>query len=293
MDKESSDSDEEAVAARQQRRLLRAQKEERQAAEEQEAKLAAAKAKEALADKERLLATLCPKDKGSNVIIFMTTSKGPRPEDFEERLATALELWKWAKNKFQRDELVPAIMLWHCAIYCVDFTPRQLASQTDATAEMRVNELLAPVLSNLTIAQRRKGDLDAARRAADLGLEAAQALPYSESKSVRIKLRFNRALLRGDQREFEGAKEDALHVLQLDPEHEEARRVAKNCDVAIRREEGPEEKRWRGSLNIELARPKKAEAWWNDSRFILGSLLVAALAVGAAQWLLEPHAPPE
>merc|ERR1711971_34484 len=99
--------------------------------------------------------------------------------------------------------------------------------------------------SNLSLAVRMMGDAASACRAAELGLEVARKLPYEESKSLRVKLRLRRALAKGEERDFAAAYEDAQHVLQLAPDHEEALCVLRNSQVALRREKGPKEFRWK------------------------------------------------
>mmetsp|Transcript_101440 Transcript_101440/g.326953 ORF Transcript_101440/g.326953 Transcript_101440/m.326953 type:complete len:140 (-) Transcript_101440:46-465(-) len=122
---------------------------------------------------------------------------------------------------------------------------------------------------------RRVGDLPGARRAADLGLELVQELPYKDSKGLRLKLRFHRALVRGERRDFQGAAEDVRHVLGLDPGHEGARCVLRNAEVARKREGGPKQQRWRGPLTAAL--PSKTRRGWRQlvvERWVLATAVL-------------------
>merc|ERR1719247_501631 len=125
-------------------------------------------------------------------------------------------------------------------------------TEQPAKERQRIFDGLAPVLSNLSLARRKGGDISSAIHAADIGLEVVRKMPYEVSKPLRVKLRIRRALARGDARDFDGARSDARHVLDLSPGHEEATCIVKNSETAMRREGGLEERRWKGSLTTPL-----------------------------------------
>lgn len=271
VEKDSSDSDEEAVAARKQRKMERMAREERdRKREEQEAKdLERRKAEEA--ESELVLRTICDASERERVLESLS---GGRPEAFEERQATAGELREAAKAAFGAAEHRQAIDKWLGAVWCLDFTANELAKRTPEERKA-VAEALTAVLSNLSMAFRKEGKVKQACSAADAGLDVARRLTFEESKPLRVKLRFRRALAKGDLRDFAGAREDAQHVLQLAPDHEEAKCMVRNCDVASRREKGPPEQRWRGSLTVAI--PKKvapAQPWSSSWRLALAFLAV-------------------
>mmetsp|Transcript_23304 Transcript_23304/g.59496 ORF Transcript_23304/g.59496 Transcript_23304/m.59496 type:complete len:306 (+) Transcript_23304:85-1002(+) len=275
---EPSDSDPETVENHRQRRAARARKtaaERASAAAEEEKRVAQAAAEAA---QERFLLFVCCADEARVewTRAHLETLKGPRPGDAEARLGMAGELRELARQRFEASELSEAVSIWLCAVHCLDFPAAERALLPEGLAE-RVFGALCPVLSNLAVAMRRVGDLPGARRAADLGLELVQELPYKDSKGLRLKLRFHRALVRGERRDFQGAVEDVRHVLGLDPSHEGARCVLRNAEVARKREGGPKQQRWKGPLTAAL--PAKVRRGWRqlvEERWVLA----AAVLVG-------------
>jgi len=113
-------------------------------------------------------------------------------------------------------------------------------------------------------------DATSAITTSNIGLIVSEKVPYKKSKDMRVKLRLQRSLARGEQRNFEGARNDAEHVLQLFPGHEEAKLIMKNCDIALRLEKGPESKRWKGPLTRSLT--KKAQKGTNSNEGVLSAL---------------------
>lgn len=283
-EKEDSDSDPEVVAARAERKrktaqeALEAEKAQEVAAEERRRLM------EEVADKEQVLQCLCPDRDTSGVLDFMRGIDCTRPEDFDDRLRLAGDMRQKAKTLFQESDTDQAVFHWLCAVHCLDFTPAQ---QCERTAEDRrkIIEGLTPVLGNLSLAIRKLGDPPAAIVAANVGLEVIRKLPFGDSKEQRVKLYLRRALARGDARNFAGASEDAGHILQLHPGHGEATCIRRNAGLALRREGGPEELRWRGP--IDAPAPKKARgeqpggsSWCKAYVMVLGP----ALALGML-WL--------
>jgi hypothetical protein len=280
VEKDSSDSDPEAVAARKQRKakaLARERAEEEREAEKQREKQ---KREEELADKDQLLHLLCSEDKISKLIEFMSSIDSPRPEGFAERCQAASSLREKAKASFEQANIEEAIRLWLAVVYCLDFTPRQLKEQTKKE-RVQVFEALAPILSNLSMASRKQKDVRMAINAALIGLEVVRKTDYQASKSLRIKLRLYLALAYGKDRDFERAREEALHVLDLDPGHEEATCIARNSQIAMKREKEPEERRWKGSLSTPLpqkVQKKQKPSSLGQNRGMLLSFLLPVLA---------------
>jgi len=276
MEKEDSDSDPEVVAARQERKRLAARREAEEEARQQAAAEKAAQLKAEADAKEQVLKTVCPDDAGAKVLEFMARTECTRPVEFQERLDLAGRLRETAKAKFQDSDNEDAAMRWLGAVHCLDFTANQLLERTPAERQ-QVKESLVPVLSNLSVVLRKLGRRKDACAAADVGLDVAQELPYKESKPLRVKLRFHRALAKGEARDFAGAREDLRHVLQLDPEHDSAKTALRNCDLAIRLEKGPEETRWKLSLTAQLpsdrTRKQRGSLWWKVVAVVFGPLL--------------------
>lgn len=289
VEKEDSDSDPEAVAARRKARQEREARTEREeAAQKAEAEAAARRAAE-LAGKELLLQRACagPEFSVEKVKDLMSGMGKARPDGFEERLALADELGEQAKRHFAEAETAKAILHWLAAVCCLDFTKNEL-TEREAQEKKRVEETAVPVLSNLSVAFRKVGLPVAAARAADCGLDVVRQLPYDATKELRMKLCFRRALAKGDRRDFLGAREDFRHVLTLSPEHEEAKNAIRNCDLAMRLEKGPKEKRWKGSLTVQIPRKAKEPARQPASKQRMWALAIAVpLLAVVAMWLLR------
>jgi len=252
-EKDSSDSDPEAVAARKQRKTHAFERQQAEERREEEAKKERRKQQEATADIPQILHHLCPDE--SEVTEFLSSIDSNRPEELEDRLQAAVTLREKAKVLFDESQLEEAIRHWLGAVHCIDFTPRQMAAQS-LKDRQRIKEGLLPLLSNLSLANRKLGKTREAFRCADIGLEVVQQTPYESSKPLRVKLRLRRALARGELRNFEGARSDAQHVLDLSPGHEEATCIVRNCEIAMKREKGPKDRRWNGSLATPLPRRK-------------------------------------
>lgn len=254
-----SDSDKEAAAARKRTKLQQKIEEER--LQEEAAKKAAeeeAAQREQLMDKEQLLPFLgADLDDGTPAFIAEIGLK--RPEGWKDRLKKASDIREKAKAIFQQGNIELASKHWLGAVHCLDFTPRQLEERTKEE-RISIYEAVTPILCNMAIGARKMNDPDSAVTAANMGLIVVEKIPYAKSKEIRIKLRLQRALSRGEQRNFEGALSEAKHIMELSPGHEEAAIVAKNAEIALRLEKGPKEKRWKGPLtkNIPTKVTKKA-----------------------------------
>eukprot|EP00930_Biecheleria_cincta_P034929 TRINITY_DN24070_c0_g1_i1.p1 TRINITY_DN24070_c0_g1~~TRINITY_DN24070_c0_g1_i1.p1 ORF type:complete len:521 (+),score=112.41 TRINITY_DN24070_c0_g1_i1:60-1622(+) len=316
VEKESSDSDPEAVAARKQRRSERFAKEARERQEAERAEQQKSKLNEELADKELLLQELLGKT--DREVVLGQLPEG-RPEALEERMKLASQLREDGNTCFkasqkgsehsvatggqergggvckemQGDQAEPckesavkssesnleeAVMKWLAAIHCLDFTSRQLTAMSEGE-RVKVFENVTLVLSNLSLGRRKLRSPVQAIRAADLGIEVAMKIPYESSKAHRVKLRLRRALARGDRRDFEGAGEDARHVLDISPDEDEAKLIARNAELAMRRENGPPAKRWTGPLNIHLERKAPPRQKLSPSIVLIVSCVIAVALI--------------
>jgi len=277
VEKDSSDSDPEAVAARKERKKVRLDRAQADELREEKAKEEEQRRQEAILDLDQLFHVFCDEDERTKVLEDMSSIDCSRPDGFEERVQVASTLRDKAKVIFEGSETEKAIRYWMGAVHCLDFTPRQLREQP-TKEKQRVFEALALVLSNISLARRKLGNTTGAIYMATIGLEVVCKVKYEASKDMRVKLRIRRALARGDERDFEGARSDAKHVLDLIPDHDEGNRIVKNCQAALRREGGPQEHRWKGSLNKELPqkvqKPANSLGEWNKRVFMLAPILV-------------------
>lgn len=273
VDPDSSDSDPEAVAARKLRKQKAFARIQREEAEQEESEKAAVKRKNDMADVEQVLAALCSGE-AQQILDFMSGIGCVRPESYEDRLKMANELREKGKTLFKDGDNEMAARHWLSAVHCLDFTPRSLQPHSKGERK-QVLEAMGTLISNLSVASRKMGDPAGACKAADIGLQVIQKMPFAESKALRVKLRLHHAIAKGEQRDFAGAGDDARHVLQLCPGHEEATRIARNSGVALRREKGPGEHRWKGPLTIPIPKKKKASSdWsWKLALVIIGPLL--------------------
>lgn len=255
---DSEESDEEVKAAKKKARLKELQDQERKNEEQQ--KIAAeerAKQVEEMMDKEQFIPFLSggeaahPADKPPPFLADVGMSC--RPEGWEARVKAAGELREKAKALFQKSEVEFAAKHWLAAIHCLDFTPRQLEARTKEE-RVTIYEASLPIFCNMAIGARKMNDPMSAVTTSNIGLIVSEKVPYKKSKDMRVKLRLQRSLARGERRHFEEARNDAEHVLQLSPGHEEAKLIIKNCDIALRLEKGPESKRWKGPLTRNLVR---------------------------------------
>jgi len=133
------------------------------------------------------------------------------------------------------------------AMHCVDFSQGQSTMQT-AEQKRAAQETLLPILSNLCIVFLKRGDDYNSVRAADLCLEFMKRLPGEEMKDLQAKVLYRRALAKGQRREFADALADLRQSARLRPADKEIRRVLENCKVALQRERGAPDDRWRGLL---------------------------------------------
>lgn len=256
-EEEPSDSDPETVEAC---RIRKAEKDRRNREEERRTE-AAKREKEAwierTKDEERFFLSLAPDGFRSDVL--MKEIEATRPDTFEDRLKIAAELRSKGKELLLESKFEQAQKYQLCALHCLDFTPAQQTAQP-VENRTRLLQAVAPVLQNLSLIASKMGDNGIALRAADAGLDCLSMLPYKDSKDLRIKMHLRRAMVRGDKRDFEGALEEARHVLQLAPGHENASLIERNCRIALRGEDGPEEHRWKGTL-LRETRKMEAESW--------------------------------
>lgn len=252
-----SDSDSEVQEAFYKEKAERRAREQAEEARRAEVAREMRERDEEMKDKEQVLPALVYNDEIQQIMEFLSSIDEKRPECVQERLQAAENLREKAKELWEsrdKSQCQEALKYWHGAVHYLDFTSAQIKEMSEED-RLLVFDPLAKVLSNMCIAYHRYRDAQDAIRCANLALYVVGKLPYNSSKSLREKIYIRRALARGDTRNFSGALDDANHVLTLTAGHEEAIRIAANCQIALRRESGPKERRWRGSLNITL--PKK------------------------------------
>lgn len=286
VEKEDSDSDPEAVAARKGRKMKAIEKSKEEELRQQKEQEAKKKYMEEMADVEQLLPALACKR--TDMEAFMSSIECTKPEAFEERLTLGGELSDKGKALLQ-DDAEKAGKYFLAALHCLDLTPRQQGEQPIGN-RTRLLQAVVLNLERLSYASYKLNDASAALRAANIGMEVVSKLPYKDSKDFRIKIRVRRALAMGARRDFEGALGEAKHILMLSPDHEQGRLLKKNSSAAIKREVGPLELRWKGSL---LAPGPKTEPQKSQKIPTMALVSVGVVAVGCLALRFFPGATAE
>lgn len=259
-----SDSDLDAVAMRKVEKEASKVRLAKQEAKEQAAQQKVAQKMAQFIESEQVLKAVCSESERTQVMELLSSAGRLRPEAdadaaFEARVQSAGELREMAKEFFQKTENAQAVLHWLGAVHHLDFTRNQFAKRT-AQERQQVENIMAPVLSNLSLALRKRGDPSLACRASDLGLDYARGIfgqvSLAEKKPLLIKLYLRRALAKGELRNFDGALDDAQHALQLSPEDEDAKCVYWNAQHAVRRSKNPTGPRWTRPLDAPI--PQKA-----------------------------------
>mmetsp|Transcript_125976 Transcript_125976/g.204667 ORF Transcript_125976/g.204667 Transcript_125976/m.204667 type:complete len:290 (-) Transcript_125976:57-926(-) len=198
-------------------------------------------------DEERLLRHFCLEEECTQVLDWLQKEGISRPEEFEGRMSMATNLREQGNARYQASDFQGAMMYALGALHALDFNQAKQFLQTDKQKQ-EVNEALLPLLSNLSIVFLKRGDAYNSTRAADLGLDRAKKLPASEFEQLRAKLLFRRGLAKGQTRDFTDALENLREAAKLMPTNRDVRRALDNCKVAIQRERGKPDDRWRGLL---------------------------------------------
>lgn len=279
VEKEDSDSDPEAVAARKERKKKQAQRseeEERRSKEDQERKR---KHMEEMADVEQLFPALGVER--AEVDEFMSSIECTRPEALEERLALGSELSDKGKS-FLQEDVEKARKYFLVALHCLDLTPKQQGEQV-LENRTRLVQAVTQTLERFSYALYKLNDPSEALRAANIAMQVVSRLPYKDSKDLRQKIRVRRALAMGAGRDFAGSLGEAEQILLLTPDHEQARLLKRNSTAALKREAGPEEQRWKGSLLTPGPKkePRKSQKITTMALFAVG---VVAVGVAAARF---------
>jgi len=256
-----SDTDEEAVAARRVEKESSKTRIAKQEAQERAATREAALRHAEFVDNEQVLKAVCSEQERTQVTEVLSNLERPRQDAdtehaFETRVKMATELRELAKQFFQKSDNIQAVIHWLGVVHYLDFTRNELSKRT-AEERVQVDSIMAPVLSNLSLAFRKRDDPSLACRAADWGLDYARGLPCGESKKLRVKLYLRRALAKGERRDFDGARDDAQHALQLSPDDEDAKCIHWNAERAIRRSKTRNSPQWTRPLDAPI--PKKVE----------------------------------
>jgi len=212
-------------------------------------------------DEERLVRHFCLEEEHNQVIEWCKEHGHERPEEFEERLQLARKLKTLGNTKFQEGDFQSSMMAALGALYCIDFN--QAKQMMQSTAQKRqVNETSAPILSNLSIVFLKRGDAYNSARAADLGLDTIKRLSGGEDddkeklEQLRAKLLFRRGLSKGQNRDFSDALGDLREAARLMPSEQDMRKAYDNCKIAIQREGGSPDNRWRGLLTETPSKAK-------------------------------------
>lgn len=255
-------------------------------------------------DEERLLRHFCLEEECTQVLDWLKKEGISRPEDFEGRMTIANNLREQGNARYQASDYQGSMMYALGALYSLDFSQAKQFLQNDKQKQ-EVNEALVPLLSNLSIVFLKRGDAYNSTRAADLGLDRMKRLPASEFEQLRAKLLFRRGLAKGQTRDFTDALENLREAAKLMPTNRDVRRALDNCKVAIQRERGKPDDRWRGLLtdtpNTAKFQARTSRCWKrcrqgaHDARVVLGQpetlKIVAVIVLGpilstAVPWLI-------
>jgi tetratricopeptide (TPR) repeat protein len=204
-------------------------------------------------DEERLVSHFCLEAEHQQVVDFCKEHGHARPEDFKERLQLASTLKQLGNTKFQEGDFNASMMAALGSLHCIDFNQGMQLTQT-SEQKRQVNEAMVPILSNLSIVFLKRGDAYNSCRAADLGLDTIRRLAGGDIEDkekleqLRAKLLFRRGLSKGQTRDFSKALDDLREAAKLMPNDRDIRKSYENCKVAIQRERGSPDDRWRGLL---------------------------------------------
>lgn len=216
----------------------------------------------------KFLESLCTDAQYAELQKFLSNSQQSHPSDFEAKLKIAKDLHQIGNLKFENEDMKNTEFFSLAALHYLDFSPTELSGLA-SDERQHVNKVVVPTLGRLSAAIHKTRGSDAGVIAADFGLDILDecsslgcsfpTFTKEEAELLRIELHFSRALAKGDQRDFEGAHEDASRVLHLcefnlSQDQEKvmrAKRVARNSRLAQKRERRSQKYRWKGSLDAE------------------------------------------
>lgn len=218
-------------------------------------------------DEERLLRHFCLDSEIEQVMSWCGEASHSRPEEFDERLKLAEELKRVGNAKYRGQDFHASMMAALGALHCIDFSQAKVLMQTDAQKHS-VDEMLVLIMSNLSMVFLKRNDAYNAGRAADLGLTTAKKLTGGKDseqiQKLRAKLLFRRGISKGQTRDFSDALGDLKEAAKLLPSDHDIRKAYENCKIAIQRERGAPDDRWRGLLTDT---PATAKLQAKTSRF--------------------------
>merc|ERR1712039_690225 len=140
----------------------------------------------------------------------------------------ATELKQQGNLKYQANDFQNAMMCALAALHAIDFSQAKQFLQKDPQ-KRQVNEVLVPILSNLSIVFLKRGDAYNSTRAADLGIETLKKLHGGEDAEkldqLRAKLLFRRGLAKGQTRDFTDALVDLREAARLMPSERDIRKA--------------------------------------------------------------------
>jgi len=188
--------------------------------------------------KEQWLRHFCNDEEKTQLIDWLQCEGLQRPRSLDDRLGHAARLRALGNEWYARDDFRRALHCMLGAVHTLDWKPAEQLGQSDEQRQ-QVAETLLPVLSNLAMVLLKRGSFELADRAATAGLRCAQKLPKESSASLRAKLRYRRALARGEpgpSRDLDGAHDDLQIAAHLEPADREIRACLETCKNLLRQE---------------------------------------------------------
>mmetsp|Transcript_88827 Transcript_88827/g.176604 ORF Transcript_88827/g.176604 Transcript_88827/m.176604 type:complete len:331 (+) Transcript_88827:61-1053(+) len=188
--------------------------------------------------KEHWLRHLCNDDERAQLLDWLKCEGLQRPQNLDDRLEHAAHLRALGNEWYARGDLRRALHCMLGAVHALDWVPAEQLAQSDDQRQ-QVAESLLPVLGNLAMVLLKRGSFEAVQRAATAGLRCAQKLPAETCAPLRAKLRYRRALARGEEgpsRDLDGALEDLQIAARLEPTDREIRACLETCKNLLRKE---------------------------------------------------------
>jgi len=186
--------------------------------------------------KEQWLRHFCDDDEETQLLDWMKCEGLQRPRSLDDRLKHAARLRALGNEWYARDDFRRALHCMLGAVHTLDWKPAEQLGQSDEQRQ-QVAEALLPVLSNLAMVLLKRGSFEITERAATAGLRCAQKLPQENNASLRAKLRYRRALARGESgpsRNLDGAHDDLQIAARLEPADREIRACLETCKNLLR-----------------------------------------------------------
>jgi len=227
----------------------------------------------------QLLQQLCTAEQYTEMHNFLSNTQRAKPSDLEGRSKIATDLLNIADKKFEAGDMNNTIFFRIAGMHYLDFSQDDF-SKLSLDEQRQVHHTLVTELRKLSVAMRNAKRVRQAITATDLAFDMLDDLSQEDGERLKIELFFNRALAKGVDRDFEGAREEAHEILRLSPEHAQAKQIIKNCRVAIRRERGPRDSRWTQPLDFVPEGDKE----WFVMHFQVFSVVVAIIGILIVQY---------